>query len=136
MNAHFAIGNFIRDALAGQVIRVTGGDTPRRSYLYAADLTIWLWTVLLRGASGRAYNTGSANALSMGLLAAAVAAAVPGSKVEPSDLPLIGRGDLNYVPSVRRAETELGLAEYISLPAAIKKTIKWHEARRSLLEHG
>jgi dTDP-glucose 4,6-dehydratase len=130
LDAHFAVGNFIRDGLEGGPIRISGDGTPYRSYLYAADLAIWLWTILLRGTAMRPYNVGSETALPIRDLAYAVArrftresdirvgrTATPGGAVE------------RYVPSTARARNELGVAVTVDLEEALTRTVDWHRRR-------
>ncbi len=83
IDRHFALGNFIRDALRGGPVVVASDGTPIRSYQYAADMAAWLWALLVRGESGRAYNVGASREISVGELARLVAAAAGnGSTVE------------------------------------------------------
>jgi dTDP-glucose 4,6-dehydratase len=126
LDIHFAIGNFIRDALAGQTIRINGDGTPFRSYLYAADLAVWLWTILFRGQSCRPYNVGSGKALSIAEVAKTVAGAwKPSVEVSLARAPTPGVPAERYVPCVKRAENELGLKETISLAEAVRQTCRW-----------
>ena len=127
LDAHFAIGNFIRDCLENRPIVIQGDGTPFRSYLYAADLAEWLWTILLRGEHARAYNVGSDQAISICDLAHLVRECagtqneivIQGKKVE-------GLLPQRYVPSIERSKTELGLVQRVSLSDAIRRTIAWH----------
>ncbi len=126
LEIHFAIGNFIRDALRGSAIMIQGDGTPYRSYLYGLDLAIWLWTVLLRGQDGRAYNVGSENAVSILDLAHAVAKTInPKIAVHLARSPEPGKIPERYVPLTRRAREELGLKETVSLEESIRRTAQW-----------
>jgi nucleoside-diphosphate-sugar epimerase len=126
LDSHFAIGNFIRDAMAKDEIQINGDGTPFRSYLYAADLTYWLWVVLLRGQTARPYNVGSSRAVSIAELGGMVNALLGGEGVNIRQQPRSGAMPRRYVPSVKRAETELGLTQTCKLEQAIIKTARWH----------
>jgi dTDP-glucose 4,6-dehydratase len=126
LDIHFAIGNFIRDALAGGPIVIKGDGTACRSYLYAADLVIWLWTILLQGKNCRAYNVGSDKVVTIAELAQLIAKDNPVDlevKIQKRSLP--GVLPERYIPSIERAKTELKLSEYIELKTAIQNTEKW-----------
>jgi len=124
----FAFGNFMGDALAGGPIVIKGDGTTVRSYLYGADLAVWLWTLLLRGRSGRAYNVGSEAAVSLRSLAGAVAAELGVREIEVRGHAGPGAGPDRYVPSTLRAREELGLGEKFSLQEIIRRTAAWHRA--------
>ncbi|MFZ0560986.1 MAG: NAD(P)-dependent oxidoreductase [Terriglobales bacterium] len=126
LDAHFAIGNFIGDRLRGRAIHVQGDGTAVRSYLYASDLMVWLWTILLRGESCRAYNVGSEEALDIASLARKVAAALPPeAAVNIASKAALGAPAHRYVPSTARAREELGLTAEVPLREAIRRTYRW-----------
>ncbi len=128
LDSKFAFGNFLGDALAGRMIAVKGDGTPVRSYLYAADLAVWLWTLLLRGAAGRRYNVGSEQPISIRSLAETIAREVGAAGVE-----ILGQAAGHsvpdrYVPSTARARQELELREHLSLPEVVRRTAAWHRS--------
>jgi nucleoside-diphosphate-sugar epimerase len=127
LDAHFAVGNFIHDGLRGGPIVVQGDGTPYRSYLYAADLAIWLWTILSRGKANYPYNVGSAQAMTIAALAQTVAQAfAPPPAIQIVQSPRPGQRAARYVPVTKRAETELNLRKYLDLPEGIQRTVRWH----------
>lgn len=132
LDAHFAIGNFMSDCLNNRPIMINGDGTPLRSYLYAADLVEWLWTILLRGEHGRAYNVGSDDAISIFDLAHLVRQCAGTSNeiiiLKPSPHSDAEISPSRYIPSIERVRNELGLTPAVSLTDAIQQTLTWHKA--------
>jgi dTDP-glucose 4,6-dehydratase len=126
LDANYAVGNFIRDALGGGPVQIAGDGTPYRSYLYAADLAIWLWTMLFRGKAAYPYNVGSQRDITIANLARTVVQ-VSGSEVsiEVAKKPVPGAASLRYVPCVDRIQTELGLQPTILLEEGVRRTFEW-----------
>jgi dTDP-glucose 4,6-dehydratase len=131
LDGTFAIGNFIGDAMRGGPIRVRGDGTPWRSYMYASDLCVWLWTILMYGQSGRPYNVGSEKGITIGDVAREVGKVLhhhgpaDGAAVEIARAAAANQPVQRYVPSTRRAQTELGLSCAVELDQAIEKTARW-----------
>ena len=126
LDRNFAVGNFVRDVLGGGPIRIQGDGTPYRSYLYAADLAAWLWTLAVQGEPFRPYNVGSGDGLTIAELAGVVAeATVPGIPIEIAQRPVFGAPAIRYVPSVERAERELGLRPVVTLEEGVRRMYEW-----------
>jgi dTDP-glucose 4,6-dehydratase len=129
LNGPFAAGNFIRDVLADKPLCIQGDGRPLRSYLYMADLVVWLLRMLESGDTGQAYNVGSEHAVSIRELAQAVTQA---AQVD-TRLEIAQAGDsrslpLRYVPDTRKAQQSLHLSETTPLHEALIKTIQWNRS--------
>jgi dTDP-glucose 4,6-dehydratase len=127
LDEHFAAGNFIRDALAGGPIRISGDGTTYRSYLYPTDLIVWLLAIFVRGVDGRAYNVGSDEAITISELAQRIASrvALP-TAVVTAQQPTAGTPALRYVPDTARIVAELGVRRNVGLDDAIDRTLTFH----------
>ncbi|MFA5960804.1 MAG: NAD(P)-dependent oxidoreductase [Tatlockia sp.] len=126
LDGHFAIGNFILDALKGGPITIKGDGTPVRSYLYAADLAIWLMTILFRGEKCLPYNVGSDEAYSLQEVAHLVASTFekPIAVTTLQDKKGNEKAE-RYVPNIDRARELLHLKPGINLEQAIHLTKAW-----------
>lgn len=126
LDIHFAAGNFIRDAMSGRRIAIEGTGTPVRSYLYVADLAVWLWTLLVAGQRGAVYNMGSEDAVSIAELAQRTAALLGGPGVDILGKPDPGWNPGRYVPSTAAIRAELGVEPTVGLDEAIRRTAASH----------
>ena len=72
-DTHFAIGNFVQNALDLKPIVIKGDGRARRSYLYGADMATWLWCALASGGNEGPFHIGSENSISVLELAQNVA---------------------------------------------------------------
>jgi dTDP-glucose 4,6-dehydratase len=129
LDGQFALGNFLGDALAGREIDITGDGAPIRSWMHAADLSAWCWTILARGTPGTSYNVGSEEAYSLWDAAHCVAAlASPPVPVVRAEQPPADGLVSRYVPSVALARETLGLDVWIPFDEALRRTWAWYRA--------
>lgn len=126
LDKHFAIGNFILNVLHNNDIVVNGDGTPFRSYLYAADLTVWLWTILIAGENNVAYNVGSDEAFTIMQIAKKVAGYKNNVQVKIKHEPSNHYSTNRYIPSLENARL-IGLKVSVGIDEAIKKTIRFYE---------
>lgn len=132
LNAHFAVGNFIRDALWDDKLVINSDGQAKRSYLDQRDLANWITTLLRSGRSGQAYNVGSDRAITILDLACLVSALVGGNK----PVSILGKYDKKsgrnfYVPDVSKVRHEFNLVSNYSLEEAILHTAFVAKSRNS-----
>lgn len=132
LDGPYALGNFMRDAIAGQDITISGDGRTVRSYIDGRDMAHWMFTLLRRGKSGHAYNVGSDLPVTMLELATAIRDAVaPGLPIR-----VLGGSNNNrsvYLPSITKAAA-LGLSIETPLVNALVDVAR--AARRSTSVQG
>lgn len=126
LDIHFAAGNFIRDAISGKTISVSGDGRPERSYLYPSDLVVWLLAMLTHGKSGAAYNAGSEEGISIADLAKLTSSLIGNQGYEILGLTDSGWNPGRYVPSSQLIQNHLGVKQTVNLAEAIKRTAYWN----------
>jgi dTDP-glucose 4,6-dehydratase len=128
-DTHFAIGNFVQNVLDRKPILINSDGKSRRSYLYGADMAIWLWSALAKKTTPHPLHIGSEHSISILELAQAVANA---SATELNFTPEIRVAETSanpekfhqYVPSNSDTRSYLNVQEWTSLDAGIAQMIR------------
>lgn len=131
LDIHFAAGNFIRDAMQGKPVIVNGNGLPCRSYLYASDLTVWLWHLLVRAEPNKPYNVGSDESVSIRDMAERVSNVLGNGEFQVLGAPDMGWNPGRYVPDTSLIGRDLGLHRTVSLDEAIRRTALWNGWKRN-----
>ena len=127
LNIHYAIGNFINDAIFNDKIIINGNGLPYRSYLYISDTIIWLIKLLVGSEEG-VYNVGSERRIQIIELANIVR-----DLIDPSKKIIIQENEIHegnfkrdiYLPDTTKIREALKVKEWTSLEDAILKTTKF-----------
>ena len=120
LDAHFAIGNFMRDALYNPHIEIRGNGNTVRTYMDQRDLSRWLIKILKKGRVGEAYNVGSDEEITITNLARIVRDIIaPNKDIKNGVIELTLNQRNRYVPSINKAKNELDLYMHYSLNQAI-----------------
>lgn len=129
---NFAIGNFVGNLIQNKDIVVLGNGSALRSYMYGADLVLWLVMLLIEGQNGEAYNVGSDDAISIGDLANKVASFNPQIRVDIKKV--ITPEDVleQYVPSIEKAKNNLDLKLNFTIDYGIQRMIDFNSQFKTM----
>ena len=131
-DTHFAIGNFVQNALNRKPIVIKGDGRARRSYLYGGDMATWLWSALAHGGNGEPLHIGSENSISI-LELAQIVAKVSGEVLNyvPEVIVSVPVNESSpvhqYVPSTAQTRKILNVEEWTGLDEIIVRMLKTDE---------
>ena len=121
LDAHFAIGNFMNNAIKGEEIYIKGNPNTLRSYLYPTDLVVWLMNVLVKPTLNP-LHIGSESLISISNLAKKIS--------EIFSSPGVSAGDDSvessiYAPDTSKTRSFLNVSEEVSLEESLIRWKNW-----------
>jgi nucleoside-diphosphate-sugar epimerase len=120
LNSNFAFSNFMESILMKKKITITSNGKTTRSYLYAGDVVLWLWLLLLKGRDKEIYNVGSEEEISILGLAQKIVETLG----KENEIEILGK-ELEfgrYLPSNKKIRREFNIGNLVSLEQGIKKS--------------
>lgn len=121
-----AIQIFIKRALAGQAIHIDGDGNQIRAWCYVDDFVDGLMLCMEHpDAVGQSFNIGNARAVTTVLGLAETVCRVLNSRSEIVFDPPLSADIALRIPSVKKAETILGMRAKVGLEDGIRRTAKW-----------
>ena len=122
LNSQYALGNFIKNILNKQDIKVKSNYRVMRSYMYSDDLVKWLLKIINNCTINcPIYNVGSDDPISIHELASILSKKYD-LNVDFKDKILNKKNDI-YIPNIQKAKKELNLTNNFNSLDAIFKTI-------------
>ncbi|MDC1120284.1 NAD(P)-dependent oxidoreductase [Alphaproteobacteria bacterium] len=131
VDIHYAVGNFVHQALVDGEIIIKGDGKPIRSYMYLGDMVLWLLRILMDGVNGEDYNVGSNESISILDLAKKVVQLSGGD----AKITLLGHQNQTsgnppnqfYVPDINKCRQELDLRPLFDLEESLKRYIAYNK---------
>ena len=123
LDKHFAVGNFILDAINNNDIIIKGNGTSERSYMAQEDLAYVINQMMENELLEKVYNIGSDEPITILNLARCVKEMISGKNniVIKNDNTL--KGETKYIPDVSLMRRDIMKKEIISLKDSIKNTV-------------
>lgn len=125
LDTHFAIGNFLNNVIKNENIVIIGDGSTTRSYMYASDLSIAIWKILLIGNNNKPYNVGVDKAYSLKEIALML------KKNYGNDVRILNNyknlPTNIYVPNIDALINDLDIKHFVQIEEAIQKTIKFNK---------
>lgn len=128
LDAQFAFGNFIQNALNNETISMQSDGSSLRTFLYTSDLVCWFFKLLLNGKSGVPYNVGGATEEISILEVAQYVSKAFDNKIKIEVLQKEkskNRG--RYICDVSAILKDLNITSYVSLEEALDRTVKYYK---------
>jgi nucleoside-diphosphate-sugar epimerase len=119
---HLALPSMINYAINNESV-VLWAPHEIRSYMYASDMAVWLWNILLRGQDGGRYAIGSERAVTIKQLVLEIGKHFDSmSYFTNPDMP--GSDRPVYLPDTHDTRQELGLSVTVDFEDAIERTVR------------
>lgn len=125
LNSSYVIGNFVKNVLNNEELLIKNPGNVYRSFLYGADLSLWLWTILVNGRN-TLYNVGSDKQITT-IELANIVSEIYYSEIRVNLMKENIGNDESYIPNIEKIKKELSVEIGYSLKESIIKMINWNK---------